>query len=300
MRGQGLLLVSKPAKKANGQSNERVASKAKKRREAVIEFIRSAKHSLLLSVFRCDDLSVLHELGEAVARGVRVEALMTGRAKGWGKRLGPLAGCLSRMGVVIHQLPSAAPKYHAKYMVADESKALVATLNLTRKCFRRTRDFVFTSDDSDIVTGLVELFQCDAGRLSNPEPKSDRLIIGPGSSRARIEALLRGATRSIRIMDHKLSDPAVLAIIRDRQRNGVSVEIQRGLPGDPLLPHGRLIVIDHATAVFGSFSLSARSLDGRRELAVVIQAPALVAKLNRQFDRISAPVEARKEKEQAA
>ncbi|MBM3814010.1 MAG: hypothetical protein FJW20_20470 [Acidimicrobiia bacterium] len=68
--------------------------------------IRSAEKSLRLSVFRCDDLEILSELGDAVARGVRVEALITSRAKGWTRRLAPLAGCLQRMGVIIHPLPA--------------------------------------------------------------------------------------------------------------------------------------------------------------------------------------------------
>ena len=31
-------------------------------------------------------------------------------------------------------------KYHAKYLVADDGPAVVASLNLTRKCFERTCD----------------------------------------------------------------------------------------------------------------------------------------------------------------
>jgi len=286
MNKRGLRLVSNPAAGNESTSSEKVIWKPKKRRAAVLELIGSAQRSLLLSIFRCDDLSVLHELGEAVARGVRVEALMTGQAKGWGKRLAPLAGCLERMGVVIHRRPEGVMKYHAKYMVADEAQALVGTLNLTRKCFRRTRDFVLNTADPAVVTGLAEMFRADSSAVVlRREQRSERLIIGPDDTRQRIETLLGGAKRSIRILDHKLSDPAMLAILRDRQRKGVAVEIERGDRHDSLAAHGRLIVIDQATAIFGSFSLSARSLDERRELAVVIQAPELVTKLQRQFEK---------------
>ncbi|MBI1898043.1 MAG: hypothetical protein HYS04_16150 [Acidobacteria bacterium] len=123
-------------------TRDRVVCKPEARKNAVLAFIRGARRTLLLSVFRCDDLEILHELGEAVTRGVRVEALVTGRAKGWGKRLGPLAGCLERMGVRVHRFSRAGMKYHAKFMVADGERALVGTMNLTHRCFRRTRDFV--------------------------------------------------------------------------------------------------------------------------------------------------------------
>src|SRR5688500_12455732 len=60
------------------QTREKVVCKPEKRRKAVLDFVRSAKRSLLLSVFRCDDIEVLYELGEAIARGVDVHALITG------------------------------------------------------------------------------------------------------------------------------------------------------------------------------------------------------------------------------
>jgi phosphatidylserine/phosphatidylglycerophosphate/cardiolipin synthase-like enzyme len=239
-----------------------------------------------MSLFRCDDLGVLHALGEAAARGVGVEVMVTGRAKGWGKRLGPLAACLKCMGVSVHRFPKGIPKYHAKYMVADERSALIGTLNLTRKCFRRTRDFLLETSDSDAVSSLVALFRGDMRGAPPPAAAlSRRLIVAPNDARVRIEALLANARRSIRIMDHKLSDPGILAILRDRQRHGVSVEVQQTDPAGTLVPHGRLVVIDSSIAIFGSLALSAKSLDGRRELAVVIQHPELVAKLDRQFDK---------------
>jgi phosphatidylserine/phosphatidylglycerophosphate/cardiolipin synthase-like enzyme len=253
----------------------------------VIEFIRSARRSLLLSVFRCDDLPVLHELAEAAARGVHVEVLVTERARGWGKRLGPLAGCLARMGAAVYRFQRAGMKYHAKYMVADEERALVGTLNLTRKCFRRTRDFLLVTQDAAIAQSLVRLFRADAaGHPLADTIWTSRLILGPGSSRQGIEALLSDARRSIRILDHKLSDPGILALLRDCKRKGISVEVESGALDSELSPHGRLIVIDGRIAVFGSFSLTSRSLDSRRELAILVEEPPLVAKLDRQFDRI--------------
>ena len=258
----------------------------------MVEFIRSAERSLLLSIFRCDDLGVLHELGEAVARGVRVEVLVTGRAKGWAQRLGPMVGCLSRMGVVVHRFAGFAEspsgmKYHAKYAVADDRAAMIGTFNLTRKCFRRTRDFLLVTRDPGVVAGLAALFRADAlgGAMQNG---GGRLIVGPDHSRERIESLLAGARHSIRILDHKLSDPGILAILRDRRRNGVEVTVGRIAVAGGFTPHGRLIVIDGAVAVFGSIALSQKSLDARRELAVVIDDPDLVAKLDRQFDTASA------------
>ena len=265
---------------------ERIVIKPGKRRAAVIDFIASARRSLLMSIFRCDDLLVLQALGEAVTRGVQVEVLVTGRARGWGKRLKPLAGCLEFMGVSVRRFPKGVPKYHAKYMVADDCSALIGTMNLTRKSFRNTRDFLLVTSDPEVVSGLASLFRVDmAGAPA--QQLNERLVVGPEGSRARIEELITAATRSIRIMDHKLSDPRILALLRDRQRSGVAVEIQQADPLGALAPHGRLIVIDGELALFGSLGLSAKSLDERRELAVIVREPELVAKLERQFSKRS-------------
>jgi phosphatidylserine/phosphatidylglycerophosphate/cardiolipin synthase-like enzyme len=265
-------------------SPDRVACKPAARLKAIQEFIRSAQSSLLLSMFRCDDLTVLHALGEAVARGVKVEVLVTGRAKGWGKRLNPLAGCLDCMGVTVHRFKASA-KYHAKYMVADGVTALIATQNLTRKCFNRTRDFLLVTQDPAIVTALEATFRADLD--GKPAPSTERLILGPEGSRDRIEQLLGSAKRSIQILDHKLSDQGILAILRDRARKGVEVVVENGAGDSTKTPHGRLIIIDGSIALFGSFALTAQSLDTRRELAVIISEPELVAKLAHQFEKAS-------------
>lgn len=268
-------------------TRDRLVCKPEARKNAVLAFIRGARRTLLLSVFRCDDLEILHELGEAVTRGVRVEALVTGRAKGWGKRLGPLAGCLERMGVRVHRFSRAGMKYHAKFMVADGERALVGTMNLTHRCFRRTRDFLVVTHDAGVVAGLAALFRADAAGGELEGGSSERLIVGPDGARQRLEALLAGARRSIRILDHKISDPRILAILRDRQRHGVVVEVESSDAGGSVAPHGRLVVVDHALAVVGSFALSEASLGGRREVGLLIHEAELVKKLDKQFDKAS-------------
>jgi cardiolipin synthase len=266
------------------QTREKVVCKPEKRRKAVLDFIRSAKRSLLLSVFRCDDIEVLYELGEAIARGVDVHALITGRAKGWRKRLGPLASLLESMGVHVYSFAQSAMKYHAKFMVADGDRALIATSNLTRKCFRRTSDYVLTTQDLEVARSLASLFWADVAGAPIHD-FSERLIVGP-ESRARIEALLDSARESIRIKDHKLSDPEVLRILRDRSTSGVTVHIDDGEACEDLKPHGRLIVVDEKIALLGSFALTQCSLDERREVAILVRDPKLVDKLNRKLSHI--------------
>ena len=47
---------------------------------------------------------------------------------------------LERTGASLKAYTDPVVKYHPKYLVADEGPAVVASLNFTRKCFRKTCD----------------------------------------------------------------------------------------------------------------------------------------------------------------
>ena len=161
-------------------------------------------------------------------------------------------------------------KYHAKYIVADCGQAMVASLNLTRKCFDQTCDFVALTGDLPVVTSLLRLFEHDWNQINGlPAELNPRLIVGPQQGRTQLTRLLESARRHIRMTDHRLSDPRVLKVLRLQQDSGVSVEVlgDGAFPG--LIPHGRMFLVDDAIAVIGSFALTPPSLDDRDRKSVV-------------------------------
>lgn len=260
------------------------------RKAALLDVIAGAKRRLVLSLFRCDDFSVLDALAAALARGCMVEAILTKRAKGGKKRLKKLWGALEEMGAVVTRYADPVVKYHAKYLVADESTAIVTTLNPTKKCFSRTWDAVLITKDPSVVKGLMALFRADStGQpLPSRRPISRRLIIGPERSRAEIRGLIAGARQGIRILDHKLSDPDLVGLLRERRAAGIAVSVIGRHPMGPIEPHGKMMIIDDDCAVLGSTALSTLSLDFRREVSIVIHDPALVKQLAVAYQQLSA------------
>jgi phosphatidylserine/phosphatidylglycerophosphate/cardiolipin synthase-like enzyme len=263
-------------------ARELVVLEPAERRTAMLRIIGGARRRLVLSLFRCDDFEVLDALAAALERGVAVHALLTKRAKGGRKRLKKLWEALEEMGAVVSWYADPVVKYHAKYLVADEGPALVTTLNPTRKCFTRTWDAVLVTHDDGVVRSLLHLFEADAaGRPPSLGRRfSRRLIVGPEQARLDMHALFAGARHSIRILDHKLSDPDVVALLRERRAAGVTVSVLGAALAGPLEPHGKLIIIDEERAVIGSLALSTLSLDFRREVALVVHDPAAVQRLN--------------------
>ena len=252
------------------------------RREAVLRVISGARKRLILSVFRCDDFAILDALADALRRKVRVEVLFTPRAKGWQRRLEDLWNVLEGMGATLHRYADPVVKYHAKYLVADNGPAVVASLNLTQKCLTGTIDFVLVTRDRAVVSGLTALFDADHSKPGGPLPRGlgRRLIVGPEHAREQLTALIEGAKHTITLVDPKVTDPAMLALLKAKKADGVAVRILGRGPIGGLDAHGKLLIVDNSTAVIGSVSLSALSLEFRREVAIRIDDPRAVRKLS--------------------
>ncbi len=277
-------------RRRSGKTAERLVLDPEQRKAALLGVIASAKRRLVLSLFRCDDFSILDALAAALERGCEVEAILTKRAKGGKKRLKKLWGALEEMGAVVTRYADPVVKYHAKYLVADETTAIVTTLNPTKKCFSRTWDAVLITTDTSVVKGLLTLFKADAAGVPLPtrRPLSRRLIVGPERSREEIRGLIASARHSIRILDHKLSDPDLVGLLRDRRAEGITVSVLGKHPMGGLEPHGKMLIVDESRAILGSTALSTLSLDFRREVSVVVHEPALVKQLNTSYQQLSA------------
>jgi len=270
---------------------DRVVTSIGDRRDAILDVIQGARHRLLLSLFRCNDDGVFDGLARAVARGVAVEVLTTARAKGGRARLEKLWNALSRTGALVHTYGDPVVKYHAKYLVADDGPAVVASLNFTRKCFNRTLDAIVVTHDPTVVTSLERLFAADCEGRPLPAPLSPRLIIGPEWARRQYTELIGEARESIRLIDAKLSDPDLLTLLGQRRHDGLSVEIVTSKRVGELKSHGKIMLIDSRTAVVGSLALTALSLEFRREVAITIDEVDAVVEIEQLFGAHQ-PVEA--------
>jgi phosphatidylserine/phosphatidylglycerophosphate/cardiolipin synthase-like enzyme len=268
---------------------DRVIFEPGTRRDAFVEIIREAQRELVLSIFRCDDFIILDELAAAVDRKVRVRALVTPSAKNWNRKLKELEKMLGSMGAEVRRYAGESAKYHAKYAVADQKMALIASGNLTRKCFVETCDFVLLTRDSGLIRGLSKLFDSDWESPDSglPADLSARLIVGPEVARPRFLELMERATRSIRIVDHRVKDREVLSALRRRQAAGVAVQVLGAGAIEGLVSHGRLMLVDTSLGVIGSIALSEPSLDYRREVAVILDHPENVKQLSEYFDSMA-------------
>jgi phosphatidylserine/phosphatidylglycerophosphate/cardiolipin synthase-like enzyme len=273
---------------------DRVVTAVDDRRRVILDVIRQARASIVLSLFRCNDKEIFAELERATERGVRVEALMTSRAKGGKKKLRKLWEALERTGAEIQPYTDPVVKYHAKYLVADDGPAVVASFNFTKKCFARTCDAMVLTHDSEVIAGLRALFAADRELAPLPADVSPRLIIGPERARQQFTDLFAQAQSSIRIIDAKLSDPDLVTLLNARRAAGLTVDVYSTKKLGDLKSHGKIILVDDRLAVVGSLALAAISLGFRREVAIVVEEPEAVAEVTHLFKTLDAePVSGR-------
>jgi cardiolipin synthase len=258
------------------------------RRAALLDVIRQARSRITLSLFRCNDAEIFAGLAAASARGVTVEVLATSRAKGGRKKIEKLWRALEDAGAALNPYSDPVVKYHAKYLVADDGPAIVASLNLTRKCFRKTCDAIVVTHDPAVITGLHRLWTADCDRLPMPDDLTERLIVGPERARRQFTALVRQARTSIRLIDAKLSDPDLVSLLNQRRAAGLTVDIFSSKQLGALQSHGKIMLVDDRIAVVGSLALAALSLDFRREVAIVVDEPSAVAEAADLFRGLSA------------
>lgn len=262
---------------------DRVVTSVADRRGAIVEVIRGARQTLALSLFRCNDADVLAELAHATARGVTVEALITARAKGGQRTLRPMAAALEQAGASVHAWGDPVVKYHAKYLIADDGPAVVASFNFTRKCFERTCDALVVTYDPAVVAGLGALMTADREGRPLPARVSPRLVVGPERARRQLTTLIEQAQSSIRLIDSKLSDPDLVTLLNLRRAAGVTIEAHTAKRIGSLKSHGKLMLIDDRLAVVGSLALAALSLDFRREVAILVEEPGAVEAIRQLF-----------------
>ena len=264
----------------------RIVTSVDERRPAILAVIRAARREISLSIFRGNDEAIFEALADAHDRGVAINALVTARAKGGQKKLDKLWEVLQATGASVASYSDPVVKYHAKYLIADDGPAVVGSCNFTRKCFSKTCDALVVTHDPDVVSGLRQLMEADRERRRAPETLTPQLIVGPERARRQFTSIIEGATKSIRIIDPKLSDPDLLTLLNARRGDGIAVDVYASKRIGDLKSHGKIMLVDDRVAVVGSLALAAISLDFRREVAIIVDERAAVAEVQRLFDSI--------------
>lgn len=255
--------------------------------------IKRAKKSIDIVIFRFDRSELEKALAQAVGRGVAVRALVAQTNRGGEKRLRKLEMTFLDKGITVCRTADDLTRYHGKMMIVDGTLYVLA-FNFTELDINRSRSFGVATREPALTKAAGALFEADATRQPY-EPTHKRLVVSPESARGILNDFIKGARKELLIYDPKVSDRAILKLLRDRVEAGVTVRVigtvAKGadgiaamkLPGMRL--HCRAIVRDRKTLFIGSQSLRRQQIDGRREIGVIVPQAKIAAAVAQIFEQ---------------
>lgn len=294
-------------------------------RTGVLAAISSATRTIDLTIYEMTDTAVVDALVTAQGRGVAVRVLYNWDSFDSDTRTTDVTPTIQRLtaaGVQCRPAPSEFAVTHEKACVIDSVQALVLTFNLSAEYFGTTRDFGIVSTVPSEVDEVEAVFEADWGSLPIG-PSVATLVWSPTNSRARLLALIEGASHTLEIYNEELSDPGILGAFVAAAGRGVSVRViaavlesedssnanargvtylqSRGVQAVckafpvptaqgsvPIYIHAKVIVADFGTptasAFFGSENFSCESLNDNRECGIRVTETAILARVEATFE----------------
>lgn len=146
-------------------------------RQRIADFIDGAKHTLWLQNERYQDMVIIERLVRAVKRGVRVRIMSRALHKLKRKKLFEGVSGLR----IVHDVGAKVRtprdlKLHGKIMVADDSRAIVGSINLSPGSFDDRRELAIETSSEHVVRRLLETIRHDWKR-SRKLPLSDEAVL---------------------------------------------------------------------------------------------------------------------------
>jgi Phosphatidylserine/phosphatidylglycerophosphate/cardiolipin synthases and related enzymes len=273
----------------------------------ILAAIESARRTLRIKMFVFSDARLASGLIAAARRKVKVRVMLN-RARRRGEQDNErIRRVLEHGGVAVRDANPAFAVTHEKSMVVDDSIAVVQSLNWATRNLTQTRDYAVVTHRRSEVAEIADAFDADWRRRPfQPRDGSD-LIWCPGPGRAHLCRFIDEARHRLFVQNERYQDIQVIERLVRAARRGVKVSIMArpphtlksdqivdGVAGLRLLDdvgieirrlghlklHGKMMVADGAAAIVGSINFAPGSLDGRRELAIEVRAPAVVARLD--------------------
>ena len=197
---------------------------------------------------------------------------------------------------------------HEKGMVVDGSTAYIMTCNFTYSALNGTnREYGVIDSVAADVREVVDIFNADWSR--KPAHLTDtNLVVSPTNSRDDLTTLINSAKHSLVMEEEEMYDTQVEQAIINAAKLGVHVQVILPTPYDSsdtsldapialltsggvqvrrdpqLYMHAKMIVVDGIRAFVGSENISSSSLDGNRELGILLTNTAIIASLQRYFE----------------
>jgi cardiolipin synthase len=257
----------------------------------IVKAIRKAKKTVEIMIFRFDRPEIERALIDAAERGVSVHALIAFTNRGGEEHLRKLEMRFLARGITVARTAEDLVRYHGKMLIVDRKEVFILAFNFTQLDMERSRTFGVITRNPKIVAEAVRLFEADTKRQEYTAGYN-KFIVSPVNARRELAKFLRGAKNELLIYDPKVSDRAILRLLEERGKAGVSIRVVGKVTGNRIPTHElarmrlhtRTIIRDRTQAFVGSQSLRQLELDARREIGIIFRDGSVMKELVRTFE----------------
>ena len=272
----------------------------------ILDAINAAHRSIWLETYLLTDTTVVQALQNAAHRKLDVRVMLEPTPYGGGSPQDTL-DALKLMGAKVN---TASPDFsltHEKGMVIDGNTAYIMTCNFTYSALNGTnREYGVIDSVAPDVQEVVAIFNADWGR--KPAQLNDtNIVVSPTNARNDLTTLISNAKHSLVMEEEEMYDSQVEQAIIGAAKHGVHVQVILPNPYDAsdtsldapialltsggvqvrrdpqLYIHAKMIVVDDTHAFVGSENISSSSLDGNRELGILLTNTGIIAELQHYF-----------------
>ncbi|MBE3559844.1 MAG: hypothetical protein IMW89_11555 [Ktedonobacteraceae bacterium] len=298
----------------SGVQNVRLFVEPEAGDHVITDAIAGAKKSVWVEMYLLTNRNVINALEEAAHRGIDTRVMLETHPYGGGP-ISPTE-TMDRLRAAGVQVKSDNPQFsltHAKVMIIDGKTAYIMTCNLTLSALggsksTRNREYGIIDTNPQDVQAVIDIFNADWNRTS-VQINNPNLVVSPINSRHFFKTLINSARKTLLVEAEEMFDQDIAQTLADAAQRGVQVRVILPAPRNGekddnkegidtikrggvqvredarLYMHAKMMVVDGQRAFIGSQNISGASLDGNRELGIIVADRTVLATLQRTFQQ---------------
>lgn len=288
--------------------------------DACVRTIESAQKTLDVCCHEIDNKKIIDAIVQAQQRGVRVRVVTE---QDYTDDLGPQT--FRQVGIPV-LTDNRSELMHNKFMVIDEHLVWTGSFNFTENCAYKNNNNAVVLDDGKLAANYTEKFRWFwdehkfGGRPGRnfkiPYPvvtlRDGTVVENYFSTHDKVDEhvieAIRAARRSIKFLAFSYTHQGIARAMIDRAEAGVKVAgvvetrqnsqhsmferlnrqpgVEVLLDGNPFNMHHKVIIVDDAVVITGSFNFSTSAAHGNDENIVIIHNPKVAARFDEEFQRV--------------
>jgi phosphatidylserine/phosphatidylglycerophosphate/cardiolipin synthase-like enzyme len=206
-------------------------------REVYYEAFAAAQCEIRIEICVLEDPLILQSLMDAILRGIKVKVIVDkGKYDTDPMEQANLAEYVTSVGGELHLSNPIFPRSFPKVILIDQTAVLIGTACLDTETFMQYRDYVYVSDDANIIESLSALFENDwfysvppgfPYPTFNPTPviRPPNLIISPVNASFQLVSLFQMARFSLDVSSELLGNPTLESELMAAVARGVEVRL---------------------------------------------------------------------------